>query len=193
MHILFAFVTIWEDLSPHYTAQLKIKSREKQEQLFRWLRVRRLRMQEGESYSFTLENLEVIQLSFIVLVAAVASRGKHKATEFTFPKLSSGRNLWQSARGQGGWSCYTQLIKMAASVLVCVSVCVWVCATSSVPGTNQLKLKTKEQQGEGGVRSTGGSFLPMMLSALLGSRRPAQRTLALGLSVTSKQCGRSDF
>lgn len=67
------------------------------------------------------------------------------------------------------------------------------CATSSVPGTNQLRLKTEEQQGEGGVRSTGGSFLPMMLSALLGSRRPAQRTLALGLSVTSKQCGRSDF
>lgn len=81
-------------------------------------------MQVRESYSFTLENVQVIQLNFIVLVAAVASRGKHKATEFTFPKLSTGRNLRQSATVRGGWSSYTQLIKMAVICwFVCLSVC----------------------------------------------------------------------
>lgn len=41
----------------------------------------------------------------------------------------------------------------------------FVCAAtmSSVPGTNQLRLKSEKQQGEE-KRSSGGNFLPIMLS-----------------------------
>lgn len=42
-----------------------------------------------------------------------------------------------------GLSYYTKLINMAASVCVCVCVA----ATSSVPGTNQLRLKPEGEEG----------------------------------------------